>query len=222
MFSSLHLFVSLLIGASAAASGVEINAPIATTTTPSVVVSTAVSRPLVGVPDVPFYSQFQDIDRTSWQKVGCGVTSLAMIIDFYHPRERGVRVSVDALLNEGVAAGAYITGAGWSHLGLVRLGERYGLEGKTYDLSKIDSASAFARFEAVLASGPVIASVHYKFDPQSTIPHLVVITGIADGRVFYNDPAGKTSGQSLTTEDFRKAWKKRFIALRPHGDVNLL
>ena len=48
------------------------------------------------------------------------------------------------------------------------------------------------------------------------------ITGIADGRVFYNDPAGKTSGQSLTTEDFLKAWKKRFIVLRPHGDVNLL
>jgi len=35
--------------------------------------------------DVPFYSQFVDISAPAWKKVGCGIASLAMIIDFYKP-----------------------------------------------------------------------------------------------------------------------------------------
>jgi uncharacterized protein YvpB len=212
MMIGLHLFVSFLLGASAVASGASINA---TTTAnaviaPSQVAATALSN-TSALPSVPFYSQFQDIGDASWQKIGCGVTSLAMIVNFYHPGA----VSVETLLDEGVASGAYINGAGWSHLGLVRLGEGYGLKGETYDLSKLDTASALLRLETALARGPVIASVHYKFDPKSTIPHLAVITGTANGRVYYNDPAGKTPGQSLATTDFLKSWKKRFIVLRP-------
>lgn len=218
MFSGLHLFVSLLIGASAAASGVQVNATTTTIILPNTVVAPPVSSVHTGVLDVPFYSQFQDIDQAAWRKVGCGVTSLAMIISFYHPAKNDDRVSVSTLVDEGIASGAYIKGVGWSHLGLVRLGEHYGLKGETYDLSALDTASAFAQFETLLAMGPVIASVHYKFDPQSTTPHLVVITGIADGRVYYNDPAGHIGGQSLSIADFLRGWKKRFIVLRPRAD----
>jgi len=59
---------------------------------------------------VPFYSQFKDITDPTWQKVGCGIASLAMLIDYYKPA-----VSVDSLLTEGITTGAYITSAGWSH-----------------------------------------------------------------------------------------------------------
>ena len=34
------------------------------------------------ISNVPFYSQFTDIVSASWEKKGCGITSLAMIIDF--------------------------------------------------------------------------------------------------------------------------------------------
>ena len=62
------------------------------------------------IPEVPFYSQFKDISSAKWQKVGCGVTSLAMVIEYYNPDS----VSVNTLLNEGIAAGAYLNSAGWT------------------------------------------------------------------------------------------------------------
>ncbi|MCX6819673.1 MAG: C39 family peptidase [Candidatus Adlerbacteria bacterium] len=65
------------------------------------------------VPMVPFYSQFRDIASASWQKVGCGITSLAMILDYYKPA-----VSVNTLLKQGIAADAY-SAAGWTYNGLI-------------------------------------------------------------------------------------------------------
>lgn len=218
----LNMFMSFLIGVSSATSGAPINTPITisgvpflATTTTSISAAPLHARPKVyieaAVPDVPFYSQFEDIHEPAWKKVGCGVTSLAMIIEFYHPG----MVSVDTLLHDAVASGAYIKGAGWSHQGLVAMGAQYGLEGRSYDLTGLDQAGAFARFEKLLAAGPVIASVHYKFDPKSTIPHLVVITGMREDRIYYNDPAGHAPGQSLSVTEFLQGWKKRFIVVRP-------
>lgn len=175
-----------------------------------------VPKERTAVPDVPFYSQFTDIHDAKWQKMGCGIASLAMIIEYYHPGE----VSVDTLLYEAIAAGAYAKNAGWKHRDLALLGGEYGLEGKSYDLARLDAKSAFLQFKESLAEGPVIASVHYKFDPKSTIPHLVVITGIADDRVYYNDPAARAAGRSVSTSEFLAAWKKRFITFSDEGSLS--
>lgn len=163
------------------------------------------------IPAVPFYSQFKDIQAPAWQKVGCGVTSLAMVIDYYRPDA----VSVNTLLKQGVAAGAYDQNAGWTYKGLILLGEQYGLEGNSYDLTKSGSKTALEQLTGYLEDGPVIASVHYKFDPKSTIPHLVVIDGIDNDVIYYNDPAAKTGEKQISTSDFLKGWKKRFIVMRP-------
>ncbi len=163
-----------------------------------------------GIPEVPFYSQFSDISSAKWQKVGCGIASLAMLIDFYQP---GV-VTVDALLKQGIAAGAFNDISGWSHQGLVNLAQKYDMKGTTYDLSGSSAAAAFSQFQKAVNAGPVIASVHYKFDPKNPIPHLVVISGISDGMVYYNDPAAKSGGKNISVQDFMRAWKKRFIAVR--------
>lgn len=221
MMISIVPFLNLLIGASVLASGAVAEPP-ADISAPSFVAPTAMSFSVVplaplhvsistSVPTVPFYSQFADIHKAGWQKIGCGVTSLAMIIEYYRPGA----VSVDQLLREGIALGAYLPSAGWKHRELALLSERYGLEGRSYDFARETRADAFAHLQESLAVGPVIASVHYKFDPKSTIPHLVVITGIENDRVYYNDPAGRTPGQSVATGDFMKSWKKRFITIRP-------
>jgi len=160
---------------------------------------------------VPFYSQFKDITSAAWQKVGCGVASLAMIIDFY----KSDTVSVNALLKQGIAENAYLKNAGWTHKGLIQLSKKYGLGGNSYDLSKLSTKASFAEFKNQLKDGPVIASVHYKFDPKSTIPHLVVINGIEGDTIYYNDPAAKTGQKQISTADFLKAWKKKFIVIRP-------
>lgn len=163
------------------------------------------------IPTVPFFSQFRDISSPKWQKIGCGVTSLAMLIELYEPG----RVTVNTLLNQGIAEGAYLNNAGWIHSGLVRLAQDYGLTGKTHDLSSVSSNTAFAEFKDALTQGPVIASVHYTFDPQNPIPHLVVINGIDGDTVYYNDPSEGAGGGTISVAQFRSSWKKRWIEIHP-------
>jgi predicted double-glycine peptidase len=170
--------------------------------------SDILSKP--SIPAVPFYSQFTDISYDSWQKVGCGIASLAMLIDYYKSS-----VSVDSLLLAGIEKDAYIDEAGWSHQGLIELAQPYGLKGATHGLSHLSMDEAFSELQTALSEGPVMVSVHYTFEPTNPIPHLVVITGINSNRVYYNDPAESTGGNSLSVSKFQKAWKKRYIEIRP-------
>lgn len=160
---------------------------------------------------VPFFSQFKDISDPSWKKVGCGIASLAMIIELYKPGS----VSVDHLLDEGISSKAYLEDQGWIHKGLIKIAKNYGLNGDTHDLSGQSSNNALSELESTLKTGPVIASVHYTFDPKNPIPHLVVINRIVDNIVYYNDPSEKTGNGSISTDQFMKAWKKRYIEIRP-------
>ncbi len=178
---------------------------------PSTTVQTAPKVATSSIPVVPFYSQFTDIESASWKKIGCGITSLAMIIDFYTPHA----VSVNTLLGQGISSGAYDYSAGWTYNGLILLSQKYGLDGNSYDLKNLNAKDALSQFKNFVMSGPVIASVHYKFDPHSTIPHLVVINRIVDDTIYYNDPAAKTGNKQISTADFLKGWKKRFIVMRP-------
>lgn len=178
-------------------------------TAPAALEST-VTSPASRVFSVPFYSQFTDITPPEWKKISCGIASLAMLIDFY-----GDAVVADELLQEGIQSGAYITDAGWSHAGLIALAQQHGLEGRTQGLSHLSMTDAFAALKTALAEGPVMVSVHYTFDPQNPIPHLVVITGVADGLVYYNDPAEDAGAGTVSITQFTSAWKKRYIEIRP-------
>jgi predicted double-glycine peptidase len=159
---------------------------------------------------VPFYSQFTDISRPEWRKVGCGIASLAMVIDYYTDS-----VSVDTLLQTGIARNAYLDNAGWIHAGLIDLASDHGLTGQSVSLAGLSKGSAFTELKEVLAEGPVMASVHYTFEPTNPIPHLVVINEVKDGLVYYNDPAEPTGGGSLTIDKFLAGWKQRYIEIRP-------
>ena len=202
----MQFFIVLLLALLPLSVNAQVVAPQASSS-----ISTATSS--AQVPVVPFYSQFTDITSKTWQKVGCGVTSLAMVIDYYTSA-----VPVDTLLNQGIKAGAYLKSAGWTYKGLIDLANDYGLDGSSYDLASLSKKDALAKFSMYLQDGPVIASIHYKFDPASTIPHLVVINAIKDGIVYYNDPAAKTGGKTISVANFQKGWKKRFIVIRPVKD----
>ena len=160
---------------------------------------------------VPFHSQIREIASRTWELQGCGITSLAMIVDYYRP---GV-VSVQTLLGRGIAAGAFIENAGWSHQGLIDLSKKYALTGSDHDLSASTGTAALATLATTLKTGPVIASVHYKLDPKNPLPHMIVVDGIDNGTVYYNDPDGKAGEQKIASADFLKAWKKRYIVIRP-------
>ena len=160
---------------------------------------------------VPFFSQFTDITAPEWKKVGCGIASLAMLIEFYEPGD----VSVDTLLEEGVSANAYLSNAGWTYAGLIGISKKYGLSGESYDMGGTGMETAFAKLEKALKDGPVMVSVHYTFDPKNPIPHLVIANGIENNTLYYNDPAEKSGGGSISVEVFKQAWKKRYIEIRP-------
>lgn len=163
------------------------------------------------IPIVPFYSQFSDIHALSWQKIGCGIASLAMIVDYYSTEN----ISVDELLEKGIRNGAYDKKAGWRHKDLISLANNYGLMGNSYDVSSLSKEAAFTELKTVLADGPVIVSIHYKFNPKNLIPHLVVLDGITDGVIYYNDPAAKSGQKQISIADFQKGWKEKFIVIRP-------
>lgn len=162
------------------------------------------------VPTVPFYSQFSDITSDSWKKVGCGIASLAMLIEYYNPGS----VEVDNLLQEGIDASAYLDSAGWVYAGLIGISKKYGLGGKTHDFGSYSMEDAYGELVAELEEGPVMASVHYTFQKTNPIPHLVIINGIKDGVVYYNDPAEKAGGGEISAAQFKSAWKKRYIEFR--------
>ncbi len=161
--------------------------------------------------NVPFYSQFKDIMAPSWQKVGCGIASVAMIISYYEKSA----VSVDKLLKEGIANGAYLADAGWTHQGLINLARKFKLDGQSHSLIEDTTDTAFTKLEAVLKNGPVMASVHYTFEPTNPIPHIVVVHEVRNGEVYYNDPAEQSGDGHISIAKFKKAWKKRYIEIRP-------
>lgn len=160
---------------------------------------------------VPFFSQFTDISSPQWQKVGCGIASVAMLIDYYEPDI----VSVETLLADGIASGYFLTDAGWTHAGLINLAKPFGLIGRSVSLADLTMDLAFDSLTTVLKDGPVMVSVHYTFEPSNPIPHLVVVNGVKDGLVYYNDPAEASGGGSISVSQFKSAWKKRYIAIRP-------
>lgn len=163
------------------------------------------------IPSVPFYSQFTDITPTAWKKIGCGIASLAMLIEYYEPG----KMTVDTLLQEGIVADAYLSNAGWTHAGLIALSTKYGLKGASRDMAALSMNAAFNQLETVLNEGPVMVSVHYTFDPKNPIPHLVVVNGVSNGMVHYNDPAEKSGDGTISVAQFQSAWKKRYIEIRP-------
>lgn len=134
-----------------------------------------------------------------------------MIIDYYNQS----KTSVNKLLGQGIAAGAFIENAGWSYSGLIKVSQQYGLTGTSSVLDGETMTTAFASLKKELANGPVIASVHYKFNPNSPLPHLVVIDGISGSTVYYNDPDDKHGEEQISVANFQKGWKKRYIAIRP-------
>ncbi len=196
----------ILIGLILNTSGVFSNITLANTNNPETQMAETYQT------EVPFYSQFKDISSAKWQKVGCGIASLAMIIDYYKP---GQMSSVDKLLEEGISNGAYLNGTGWIHNGLINVSKEYGLNGTAYDLSYKNTNDALNELEKDLDNGPVIASVHYTFDPQNPIPHLVVLNKIEGDNLYYNDPSETSGGKSISVQDFIKGWKKRYIVIRP-------
>src|SRR3989344_7065379 len=162
---------------------------------------------------VSCYSQFLDVEDVSWRKKSCGIVALKMILDYWN-----VRMSAcDALIKEGIKSRAYMKDVGWTHKGLVALAKKYNLKGRNFDWFGNSPEAAFRKMEKYLRLYPIMASVHKDFDLRNN-GHLIVLTGLVNSNIFYNDPDFKEREnirQKVSLGKFLKGWKRRIIVVYP-------
>ena len=189
--------------------------------------SKGITRTILDVPFVSQYSIGRDSDGLSR---ACGAACVKMILDF-----RGQSVDFRDILREGhTIKGAYISGIGWSQVGLAALLRNhnvgaYGEEFRAIEVDIENRAFLSSPFEAghvergmqkiagkiIDWQQPVIVSA-IKNWREIDKPHLVVITGVEkEGDLikgfYYNDSddedkEGKDCFVDIDT--FRRYWRK--------------
>jgi hypothetical protein len=173
--------------------------------------------------DVPFESQYEGIADPAWQWRGCGIVSLHMVMRYWHAHNPSrILPSISALLERGMAIGAYREGIGWTHRGLVELARQFGYEGFNADHASNGPnpksvEETWRLISDELERGPVLASVYHYLDPTHGGGHIIVVTGFQDGLVAFNDPEEMNTreGQRLFILDrFLYGFKNRFIVIR--------
>lgn len=163
--------------------------------------------------DVPYYSQFLDVDDKEWMPKSCAIVCLKMILD-YHNRNN---LPLTELIKEGVKMGGYGP-SGWYHNVIVELAENYGL--KAVRVEKVDIEKGVKDIYHSLNDGyPVIISAIKHIFEQNKF-HMVVITGYEekDGEVkgfYYSDPEATTveKGKNIYTpiRFFIDDWRRMAI-----------
>jgi hypothetical protein len=168
-------------------------------------------------------SQHLDLKNKDWQKAGCGIVSLLMLME--HQRGAGQRnkfklPDINKLYQAGLNRRAYIKGVGWRHTGLVGLAKIYGFkQSQAYDLAnqpdkQAKQAEDFLKGE--LAKSPVIASVYSKYEPGRG-GHLAVLLSLSSKKAILLDPDSRTREgiyKEIEATKFIAAWKKRFIVVQ--------
>lgn len=174
--------------------------------------------------EVPFISQYEDLADPEWQWRGCGIVSLKMMLDYWHAYDARYRtMELNELHRAGVAAGAYVEHVGWSHRGLVSLAHGLGYESYNRDWASNGPTpkSADGAWEALaleLNQGPVLTSVFSGLEPSRRGGHLVVVTGLEEGLVHFNDPEQRDEQEGrrlLALVSFKRAFKRRYVMVRP-------
>ena len=175
----------------------------------------------MSIPDEVLLSQYLDLKNKNWQKAGCGVVSLLMLMRYLQAggKNSNQRLpSADKLYQVGLNRRAYIKGVGWRHSGLVGLAKIYGFKNtKRYDLSKMSFDQSLTKLKLELKTDPVLVSVFSKYEPGRG-GHLVVLLSLSKTVAEVLDPDTKVQSavyRKLSAQKFLSAYKSRFITVRP-------
>lgn len=175
--------------------------------------------------NVPYYSQFLDVEDPQWKARSCGIACLKMAMDYYKPSKE----SLIDLIKEGVAKGGYCQ-YGWIHDILVQMAKEKGFKAsrKDYKSQEVKEREKLGKIaikeitSCIKNNQPVIVSAIRNFSELNNF-HLVILTGLKKkGRgiagFYYNDPdsqsreAGKN--KFVPIETFKKYWRKMSIYIK--------
>lgn len=189
---------------------------------------------------IPYRSQREREINDSYGTRGCGITALAMVLEFY-----GYHLDGDELKQLADETNAYQGEIGWTHSGLIKIARRIGLSGyrinydyttdedlvkarqvmvsegdNEEDLNKFEESFDFARhhsgyedIERLLSQRiPVIASMTKEYTGLS-YSHLVVVSEIDDEKVTVNDPWNNGANFMMSRAEFEKYWTRRVIVV---------
>lgn len=169
---------------------------------------------------VPYFSQRSADVPHEWRPRSCGVVALRMALA---GTASGTPPSTAELIEEGLAAGAYIPGTGWKHVGLVKLAKRYGAEAYRKEFKSKVAGSMFGGLllrigmlelkQAVRRGTVPIVSLAV---PESSDTHLVPLTGFTKQGFLYHEPAADGEGESgayreVAFGDFKRRWRRLVI-----------
>ena len=118
--------------------------------------------------DVPYYSQFVDIDDPFWMLRACGGVALKEVAQFYGKDT----TDLVSLCNEAKDRGGYHMENGWVHDYLITKAKELGLEAyRKEGLTSLDEIVSFLK-----EGKPVIVSVEKRVLEQKRF-HLLVLVG---------------------------------------------
>jgi uncharacterized protein YvpB len=183
--------------------------------------------------NVPYFSQYQDVEEEHWKSRSCGITSVKMVLNYLKPKNKE---SIDELIEEGILIGGYGKD-GWNHEGLLRIFRNRGISAHRDEFRSVlvdtakrkflksthESSLIIQGFEKIkkylIKELPVIVSVDKSFD-ENKEHHLIVLTGFEEDKLgeidgfYYNDPDAKVGVKKdkfVSLEKFEKYWRRLAI-----------
>lgn len=168
--------------------------------------------------NLPVCDQFNQTHDPEWAHRMCAICSLHMLLKHHNPE---FSVSPAGLLEQGLAANAYLENIGWKHAGVVQLAAVHGLplqyaqrffytpEEKEVGLKLIN--------QNLKNNQPVMVSVFHELNP-SKAGHMVVIHGLQEFNAttigyHIQDPDSRWRGHNyfLTRQEFIDGWRGGLI-----------
>jgi len=165
--------------------------------------------------DVPYHSQFTDIQDSYWMLRGCAIVCLKMVLEYY-----GKDLPIMDLIDRGNANGGYGK-SGWFHDALINLAEENGVSAwRKEAINNIDGINELV--ESLRERNPVIVSGTKRFMEQTKF-HQIVLTGFEekDRKIegfyyHYTENTDKNRAENdrergvnrfVSTENFQKDWR---------------
>ncbi len=188
------------------------------------------------IPDVPYCSQYLNVEDENWRPRACGIACLKMVMDFHAERAKRKIPSADELLKENEFIGGFGS-FGSEHESLVMIARNYGLRAYRQEFRSVINdyknnrvlknpyekqmlVCGIEKMIANLDNGfPVIVSAVKNFSEEDKF-HLIVLTGFEkEGDellgFYYHDPGSfdKKNGKHkfVPIDTFKKHWRKMAI-----------